>query len=85
MAVPILFRMFFGIIVDAKIIKARKYYVIIFNGLSAIPMLLICTGVTYTPVSVCVSLICYSFCVNFLEAVVSSLSVEQARKDTKNG
>ena len=36
--------MLFGIIVDAKVIAERKYYVVAGNALAAIPMYLIATG-----------------------------------------
>jgi hypothetical protein len=36
--------MFFGIIVDSKVISERKYFVIFANFLAAIPMYMIATG-----------------------------------------
>ena len=36
-ALPIFFRVFFGILIDSKIVKKRKYYVIVVGALSAIP------------------------------------------------
>ena len=85
MALPVLFRMFFGIIVDAKVIKERKYYVIIINALSAYPMYVIATSKCETAETMAMWLFVHSTLHQFLEATAASLSVEQARLDPVHG
>ena len=46
-AVPIFFRVFFGILIDSKVVKKRKYYVIVVGALSAIPTYFI--AIDYSP------------------------------------
>jgi len=73
---PILFRVFFGIFVDAKVIAKRKHIVIVIYFLCSIPLLLISMGITYTPKLMCMSLFIFTTCQNLLEGVVSSFTVE---------
>jgi len=74
--IPVLFRMFFGIIVDAKVVSERKYYIIVFNLLAAIPMYIIGNDRCNGPAVVLANLFFYSTCHQFLEATVSSLAIE---------
>jgi len=61
-AFPMVFRMFFGIIVDSKIITERKHYIIITNALAAIPMYLLANDMCNSPELVCACLFFYSCC-----------------------
>lgn len=82
---PIFFRVVFGIIIDAKIVSKRKYYVVMVNILAAIPVYLIAIEKCSSPAIMALYLFLFSIGHQILEAVVSSISVEQARKDIECG
>lgn len=49
LTIPMLFRMFFGMLVDSKVAKERKYYIITMNALQSMAMYSIASMVCGTP------------------------------------
>lgn len=82
---PMLIRSIFGIIVDAKVIRERKWYIFSMNFVQAFCMLLIFAQGCSTPDQLALTLFLNSLCHNLVEAVAASLAVEQGRKDLQHG
>jgi hypothetical protein len=79
------FRFFMGIIIDAKLLSKRKYYLIFFGFLSTFLQLIISLNIVQSIAKFSYMLFFYNFAAAFLDATIASLVVQQARRDPING
>ena len=78
-------RFFMGIIIDAKLLAKRKYYLIFFGFLSTFLQLVISLNYFQGITHLSYMLFFYNFAAAFLDATIASLVVQQARRDPING
>ena len=78
-------RFFMGIIIDAKLLSKRKYYLILFGFLSTFMQVIISMNLVHDIKKLSYMLFLYNFAAAFLDATIASLVVQQARKDPING
>ena len=84
-SIPGLFRIFYGAIVDSKIVKYRKYYLLFFGLLAFFTLMLVFTEICNNQFSTTISLFVMNIAATFLDVVIDSLIIEQARKDPSRG
>lgn len=78
-------RFFMGIIIDAKLLSKRKYYLIFFGFLSTFMQVVISLNIFTNISHLTYMLFLYNFAAAFLDATIASLVVQQARRDPING
>lgn len=84
MMAPWMLKIIYGIVVDSKIVKKRKYYLVFFGTLCTVTQAMVVTIQMKEDTFVSL-LVLYNFGAAILDAVIDSISVEQARKDPHNG
>jgi hypothetical protein len=83
---PFTFKLLMGLIIDARLVSKRRYYLIFFGVTSIITQY--CIGFGETGISepfLVTMLILYNFGAAFLDATIDSVSIQQARVDIDNG
>lgn len=74
--IPWTFKMLFGFIVDAKVVKLRKHYLVVFGVIGTIAQLLIFTKTVDDPIRTSAALMAYNLSGAFLDATVASITVQ---------
>ena len=83
---PTLLKLAFGIMVDAKVLRERKYYVMFFGTVQALSMVVVATcHERLTTMQTCAVLMANFFGQNFNDVVAESYLIQQARVDPQNG
>lgn len=83
---PTLFKLAFGIMVDAKIVRNRKRYIMVFGAVQAVSMLIVATcHARLTTMQTCLVLMANFLGQNFNDVVAESYLIQQSRIDPQNG
>lgn len=81
---PTLFKLAFGIMVDAKILANRKYYIMFFGAVQAVSMMIVATC-RLSLMQTCMVLMANFLGQNFNDVVAESYLIQQSRIDPRNG
>ena len=74
---PMLFKLIFGIIIDARLIYHRKIYIIFFGAVQALSMMTVAVGHNHlTTFQTCLFLMANFFGTNFNDVVAESLLIQ---------
>jgi predicted MFS family arabinose efflux permease len=83
--VPALFKIVYGLIVDSRVVKKRKYFLIVGGALSSICMFVVSFNILSNSEAVVKVLFLSVLADTFVDSVMDSLVVQQARIDKIHG
>jgi hypothetical protein len=85
MLFPSNLKLIFGIFVDAKVVQKRKYYLIAFGIISSASMFIQGLDVIEEAEYALVVIFISFFGNSFTDCVLDSLTIQEGRRDQKNG